>query len=88
MNDKPIAETCWVKSIWRSRTIWINAGLFLVSILSLTEVVSFLPKEWSAGVSAVVAVLNVVLRLYTTQAVTLSGNADAAPTIVPNDTHK
>lgn len=83
MSELPKIETCWVKSIWYSRTIWINTGLFIVSILSLTEVTNFLPKEWSPMVSAVVAVLNVVLRLYTTHAIKLSRESDVSGVSIP-----
>ena len=59
------------KSIFESRTIWLNA---IVAVLAIyDQVAPFIPPAWVPKIAAIVGVLNIILRLVTTQPVSLSG---------------
>lgn len=58
------------KSILQSKTIWANASVVVVTLL--TFLVNYLttgsvPEAWLPYVPAIVAVANLVLRFFTTQ---------------------
>lgn len=55
----------WAISIFSSRTFWFNAANFIVAVLSLTEVLAIIPPDWMSTQAAVVAMINVWLRMVT-----------------------
>ncbi|MBA3578913.1 MAG: hypothetical protein H0W42_02910 [Gemmatimonadaceae bacterium] len=60
-----------MKSVFASKTIWLNVITLLVAMSELTDVTALVPNEYHATFLAVVALLNVILRTLTTQAVVL-----------------
>lgn len=61
-----------VKAVGQSKVVWLNTVVLVLSIvfavaegLNLIEPV---PSEYSGAVSATIAVLNVVLRIFATKA--------------------
>jgi hypothetical protein len=59
------------KSIFISRTFLFNAAAFVVAALSLTEVVQIIPASWMKYAMALVAMINVGLRLYSVRPVAM-----------------
>jgi hypothetical protein len=59
------------KSLFKSRTFWFNAATGIVAILSASDVVKIIPTRYAPAVSAVVAGINIILRLYTTEPVSI-----------------
>lgn len=56
------------KPWWQSKTIWINA---LTAIITIgTQLSGSLPPEYAAKIAAGLALVNLVLRVITTEAVT------------------
>lgn len=54
------------KPWWESKTLWLNAITFLVSVLALAEVLAVVPVGGLGYVAAAAAVLNVALRIFFT----------------------
>lgn len=52
-------------SIFSSRTFWVNFVAAAVAVLSLTEIVTLIPATWMSAYTAVIAVLNITLRMFT-----------------------
>ena len=49
--------------VWyRSKTVWVNIGGTLVTILTSADVMPLIPPKWAPGVVALVAVINIALR--------------------------
>ncbi len=59
------------KSLFKSRTFWFNAAVALVAMLSADNVVKIIPARFAPFASALVACVNIVLRLYTTEPVSI-----------------
>ncbi len=59
------------KSLFKSRTFWFNLGVAVVAMLSADNVVKIIPTRYAPFASALVACVNIVLRLYTTEPVTI-----------------
>lgn len=59
------------KPIWQSKTFWAN--LITVAIAVTTAIGGLIPES-AAVVATIVGVLNIALRVLTTQPVTLTGN--------------
>lgn len=53
----------------RSKTVWINVGLAVLSALELmgSHITELLGSKWSAGIVMAGALTNVVIRAYTSQ---------------------
>lgn len=78
MSEKP-QVTYWGISIFNSRTAQLNAAAFLVAILSLTEVITLIPASWMDEYGALVAVLNIFLRLKTVRPASLIAPGTSEP---------
>lgn len=60
------------KSIFASKTVWANLVIALVMILGDQAVLAVIPEGWTPTIAAVVASLNIGLRLSTSQPVSLA----------------
>ena len=67
MNTKPAVL---------SKTIWLNAAVFAVALGAFLVNQDFIKQfpQLTAGIGAVVAFLNIVLRLFTNTGINLGGN--------------
>lgn len=72
-------QTYFAKSIFSSATFWVNAGMFFLAALELTEVTTIIPNEWNGAIGAVAALVNLALRFKTTRPVAMiaPGNTKA-----------
>jgi hypothetical protein len=70
------------KSLFVSKTFLFNAAAFLVAALSLTEVVDIIPQGLMKYAMALVAVINVGLRLYSVRPVAMIAPNDTKPVAV------
>jgi hypothetical protein len=61
-----------MKNVWESKTVWLNLITALSVILALPELQKLLGADALVYVSLAQSVLNVILRLVTTQPVALS----------------
>lgn len=53
-----------MKPFWQSKTVILNA---IVAILAIyDQVAPFIPKEWLPKAAAIVGVLNIILRVFST----------------------
>lgn len=59
-----------VKSLWKSKTFWVNLLTGLFELFQYVQQVELIPHE---VVGLVLATINIPLRLLTTQAVSVSG---------------
>ena len=59
------------KSLFKSRTFWFNLGVAVVAMLSADNVVKIIPPRYAQFASALVAAINIILRLYTSEPVTI-----------------
>jgi len=59
----------WAISVLSSRTMWWNAANLFVAVLSLTEVLALIPLRFVPLQVAVVAMVNLALRMRTTRPV-------------------
>ena len=55
------------KSLLESKTLWLNVAAIIIALLAMPEVVGILPVTWLPYIAAITAVLNVIVRMYTTQ---------------------
>mgnify|MGYP001079357484 CR=1 FL=1 len=55
------------KSWWASKTLWFNLFALLAAIATAFGYTGELPAEWAVFVPAIVAVINMVLRLIVKQ---------------------
>jgi hypothetical protein len=74
--------TYFAISILSSRTFWINAGAFLLAVLSAADVVAVLPIRWQPWLAAGVAVVNIGLRLATVRPAALIRPGTSKPIAV------
>lgn len=53
-----------MKAFYESKTVWLNA---IVTLLALyDQLAPFIPKEWLPKAAAVVGILNIILRVFST----------------------
>lgn len=69
-------QTYFAKSVFNSRTLWFNVASFVIAISELTEVTSIIPDDWRPGLAALVAMINVALRLYSVRPVAFVSPGD------------
>ena len=62
-----------MKSLWKSKTFWLNIVTFVVMFLSLPEVLGLHSPVQVALAAAVVAAGNILLRLITSTAIGVKG---------------
>lgn len=60
-----------VKSIWTSKTLWLNLVGIGITLLEAGNVVNMLPAGVQMYIPAVLGFLNIVVRTQTNQAVAL-----------------
>lgn len=77
-------------SILNSRTFWLNAGALLivigpamVQVLSAEEVRSVIPAKFMPAVQAVLAAINILLRIATVRPVAFIGSGDVKVVPIP-----
>lgn len=61
------------KSIWQSRTLWLNALTLLLVLLDAVVLHEAIPAEWVRYALVANAVANAGLRLITNQPIALKG---------------
>ena len=64
------------KSLLQSKTFWVNLGVFLVAVLGSPAVTGIIPATAMPYILALVAAVNIALRMVTTQPVVLPGKKD------------
>jgi hypothetical protein len=71
-----------MKSIFASKTMWLNAIAFVLLVLALPQFISVVPAAWIPYIALITAVLNGILRLwYTNQPITqISVDSTTTPT--------
>jgi hypothetical protein len=69
-------------SILSSRTFWINMVALFVDVCSATAVVVLVPLKYMPVYSAVLAVINIVMRTQTTRPVALIAPGTVKPVAV------
>lgn len=68
------------KSPLESKTVWINAFVFLGMVLSATDVLAIVPKDALGYVAALNAVVNLILRVwFTDTSIASSQSANTPP---------
>jgi hypothetical protein len=82
-DPAPPTVTYFAVSLFSSRTFWVNAAALFVAATSLTEVVTIIPLQWMPLFSALVAIVNVALRLVTVRPVAFIAPGDTKPIQVP-----
>ena len=70
-------------SLFSSRTFWFNAANFIVAALSMTEITTLIPPRFLPLQAAVVAVVNMGLRLATVRPAALIAPGTTTPVDVP-----
>ena len=58
-----------VKHWYQSKTVWVNAAIVVVAALDAFRLLPNIPPDWGAYALAIGGVLNVVLRLTTSQGI-------------------
>ena len=71
--------TYWSISIFNSRTFWMNAVAFVVAVLSLSEIVTIIPATWMGTYTAILAILNIILRTQTVRPASFIAPGTAQP---------
>ncbi len=71
LSSTPQTVTYWAVSVLSSRTMWVNAAALLVAVLSLTDVVVLVTPRFLPTYTALMAVLNLALRMGTVRPVAL-----------------
>lgn len=69
-------KTYFAKSALLSKTIWINIASFIVAAGELTEVINIIPPTWEGAGAAVLALINLALRMFTVRPVAMIGPND------------
>lgn len=64
-------QTYVAKSIFASKTFWINVAMFFLAAMELTDVTKIIPEDWGGSIGAVIALVNLALRFTTTRPVAL-----------------
>lgn len=49
---------------WKSRTIWLNLVALVLAVLTLPQFNAVVPPDWLPMIGSVVASLNIVLRFF------------------------
>lgn len=62
------------KPIWQSKTVWLNAIAALLA--AYDQIAPFIPAEWVPKAAAVVGVLNILLRVFSTSKPVRLGSED------------
>jgi len=60
-----------MKKWYASKTLWFNIAALIFAVLGNFGYTGNLPAEWALFVPAIVAIVNMVLRLITNKAVSL-----------------
>lgn len=68
MRSQARRITVETKPFYASKTLWLNAIGFVLGLLSLTEFMAIIPKDWTPYILALTAALNFALRYFTVQA--------------------
>jgi hypothetical protein len=72
-------QTYFAKSIFNSRTLWVNLAMFLVAILETNEVIQIIP-EWAMNYFVAFAtVVNVALRIFSVRPVAFVAPGETKP---------
>lgn len=67
-NGEPVVVS--VKPWYLSKTLWLNVIVFLIAVIGVLmgpQFAEVLPKEWGKYLLAIVSVLNLLLRLLSSQ---------------------
>jgi hypothetical protein len=75
--------TYWAISIFSSRIFWLNAAALIVGLLSATDILAVIPARFLPLAQALVAGLNIALRLGTVRPAALIAPGTTAPVLVP-----
>jgi hypothetical protein len=67
----PPTVTYYAVSVFSSRTFWVNAAAGLVALLSATEIITIIPLKFLPLSTALIAALNIGLRMATVRPVSL-----------------
>lgn len=62
------------KTVFQSKTVWLNAIVALLAIYD--QIAPFIPAEWVPKIAAVVGVLNILLRVFSTSKPVRLGSDD------------
>lgn len=60
-----------MKSIFASKTFWVNLITAVVSVLEEMGIINIIPAEYQMYFISGLALLNILLRMVTSQAVTI-----------------
>jgi hypothetical protein len=74
--------TYWAESILSSRTFWVNAAALFVAVSSATEVLTIIPLRWLPIYNALVAVVNIALRIGSVRPVAFIAPGTSVPVTV------
>lgn len=61
-----------MKSIFASKTFWVNAVAAVVALLESQDVLTWIPDAYETTIASVVFAINIVLRYITTQPVSIT----------------
>jgi uncharacterized membrane protein len=75
--------TAYARSVFNSRTMWFNVANFIVAALSMTEVLTIIPAKYLPMQMAIVALVNLWLRLNTVRPVALIAPGTTLPVQLP-----
>jgi hypothetical protein len=64
VNTTPTVQYFGI-SLLSSRTFWTNAALLFVAVASATDVIPIVPLRFAPSLTALVAIVNIVLRTQT-----------------------
>jgi hypothetical protein len=65
-----------MKSIFESKTVWLNIIAFILLVLALPQFISVIPAVWIPYIALITAVLNGILRIFfTSQPITATAIA-------------
>jgi hypothetical protein len=78
----PPTVTYFAVSLFSSRTFWINLAAGLVALLSATEVVTIIPLKLLPLSTALIAALNIGLRMVTVRPVAIIPPGTSKPVSV------
>lgn len=79
ISHPPETVTYYAVSLLSSRTFWVNLAAGLVAILSATEIVTIIPPQYLPTTTALIAAINIGLRMVTVRPVALILPGDTKP---------